>query len=370
MKKILLASAGLLALGSFGAQAAEPLKLSIGGDMHQWVGYASNKSYMNAADVDTMGDAHIDFTGETTLDNGLTIGVFVETNASQDKSTHGDVGNSAVEESYLYLSSKFGLLSVGQLDNIAATVHNSAPEVSGLGAQDGDWMDFILTPAGNRATQKTYLSTEATDNISYLTPSLYGFQVGFSYVPDTRIKQSGQLSIAQQHHDLYVGSLVYTGEVGPVGISADLSMLSGHGADADSNSKTYQGGLQLSYADFTLGGSYMKQNLKRNAAVALETGDSQSFDVGLSYEFEPFAVSLAYFKGKTDYETGSGSDKVQAWNLGGSYNMGPGVDVIGSVMRAKYDSKNANFSVKDDAGDFVATKNQGWAVVTGVRLTF
>lgn len=375
MKKILLASAGLLALGSFGAQAAEPLKLSIGGEMKQWVGYASNKSYMNAADVDTMGDANIDFAGETTLDNGLTVGVFVETNASQDKSTHGPVGNPAVEESYLYLSGKFGHLSLGQQDNIAATVHNSAPEVSGLGAQDGDWMDFILTPAGNKATQVTYLSTEATDNISYLTPSLYGFQLGFSYVPDTKVANSGGLSIASQHNDLYAGSLVYNGELGPVGVSADFSYLVGNTTNYDvssalpanlPNSKTYQGGLQISYADFTLGGSYMQQNVSSKAAAELGTGDSRGFDIGLSYEFEPFAVSLAYFNGKTDYAGAAGSDKVQAWNLGGSYNIGPGVDVIGSVMRAKYDSKTPNdFSSEDGI-----TKNQGWAVVTGVRVTF
>ena len=366
MKKILLASAGLLALGSFGAQAAEPLKLSIGGDMNQWVGYASNKSYMNAADVDTMGDAHIDFTGETTLDNGLTVGVFVESNASQDASTHGTVGNPAIEESYLYLSGKFGHLSLGQQDNIAATVHNSAPEVSGLGSQDGDWMDFILTPGGNIATQVTYLSTEATDNISYLTPSLYGFQLGFSYVPDTVVANSGALSIAQQHQDLYAGSLVYTGELGPVGVSADLSMLSGNTTDSQANSKTYQGGLQVSYAGFTLGGSYMQQNVSSKAAAELGAGDSRGFDVGLSYEFEPFAVSLAYFNGKTDYAGSAGSDKVQAWNLGGSYNVGPGVDLIGSVMRAKFDSKTANDFSTDDG----ITKNQGWAVVTGVRVAF
>ena len=81
MKKSLLATTALAALGAVAvagpAVAAEKIKVSVGGYMEQWFGFADNKNNVapNTDGFDQQSDGEIHFKGSTTLDNGIKVGI-------------------------------------------------------------------------------------------------------------------------------------------------------------------------------------------------------------------------------------------------------------------------------------------------------
>ncbi|MCC7436188.1 MAG: porin [Methanoregulaceae archaeon] len=83
MKKLLCSAAvaGLCAVAAAPAMAQgdqSALELSLGGYFRGYVTYASQDTAVGAGEerhIDILRDTEIHFTGETTLDNGLTVGV-------------------------------------------------------------------------------------------------------------------------------------------------------------------------------------------------------------------------------------------------------------------------------------------------------
>ena len=375
MKKILLASVGVFAASAFTAQAAEPVKLSISGDMIQYLGYADNDldGYTN---VDQQGDANIIFSGETRLDNGLTVGVVVDMNATQGEDSASAGANKNVKYAYGYLAGKYGKISLGQQQNVAALIHHSAPAF-GLGAQDGDWMNWVVN-SENRAVQTTYVDDDkAADKINIFTPVWNGLQAGFSYVPDTNIANTGETSMAEKYTthagqdassgDLYAFGATYDNEFSNgVGLGVDVSYIIGNLAgpavgNQEIKFSAIQTGANVTYAGFTVGGSYLNRAADGGYRGQVQAGDS--WDVGVAYEAEPWGVSLSYFGSKSRaFVSGinANEDEAQAISLAGKYNVGPGVELNGTIARVDYDTDS-----NDNARD-----NQGWAVVTGVRVRF
>jgi len=420
MKKVLLASAALLALGT-AAQAAEPVKLSIGGYAIENVGYATNSSLDNSGgttaknNVDVQSDIVVSFAGSTKLDNGITVGVDVEMFGSQRKdsrSVNGSCGgtgygtpncggNDNIKRDYVTVGSAFGTAIVGEREDVGYIVHNNAPSVGPVGAADGTWWQWVAPPSNHRV----YTSTDAsryddrTNKFTYVTPAFYGLAAGFTYAPSISMTQAGHTTIPSSSDnatyatsgaaigsdfggDLYVGGLAYANTFGDVSIKADA----GIGQANIANLRVFQGGTQISYAGFTLGGSIFNRNVPTGATVngiaASNTNGAralayagQSWDAGLSYATGPYSVSLSYFNDRSKDSSvlnslsGLGTthtdvaDSTQVWSLGAAYVAGPGVTFRASVSSVVYqDGNSASTSSKD--------KNAGIAAVTGVKVDF
>ena len=424
MKKVLLASAALLALSTV-AQAAEPVKLSIGGYAQEWAGVASNQNgtvfststgpagtygsggtVSTAADrrtgFDVQDDVNINFVGSTKLDNGITVGVEVDTFGSQRADTRANtLGNDNTKRSFVTLGSAFGTAIVGEREDALYIVHNSAPDV-GLGLQDGAWFQWV----GNPGQHKLYTATntsrydDRTNKISYVTPSWNGLAAAASYVPDiSRASGGGTTSMPSSSDvatitalplgsvntvnfgggDLYGAGLAFANTFGDVSIKADA----GVGQANIANLRVFQGGTQVSYAGFTLGGSILNRHVANDATLGdvntnLPQGTNvnaftkaaafagQSWDLGLAYATGPYSASIGYFHDTTKkYDTttslrGFGADSTGVYMLSGKYVMGPGVALQASVARVEYNS----------AEGYAAEQNKGWLGVTGVRVDF
>lgn len=366
MKKILLASAGLLAIGTCAAQAAEPVKLSIGGSMTEWVAFGTNKA--TAGDLVEFDEQHlakIVFKGETKLDNGLSVGVTVDTNASQGVDSRTRLpGNHNVNRAYLTLTSAYGQVVAGQNDNVGALFHVSAPDVGGVGSQDGYWMDFVMAAGNHHDTwQRTFVGEDrSTEKLTYITPAFYGVQLGASYVPDVNRANSGNLGQAPMGSDLYVIGLSANNSIGPVGLKADASYVQANGDEGTLSSfYAYQGGLQASYGAFTLGGSVLYRGSDGDSLAKVNTQEGTSFDIGVSYVVAPYGVSASYFEGNAKSASGvSAHDASKVWTLAGSYDVGPGITWKNSIMYIDYTS-----------GANVATdENKGWLAVTALTVDF
>lgn len=126
MKKLLCSAAvaALVAVAAAPAMAQgdqSALKLDLGGYFRGYVVYHDQDSHRFAEErnVDIIRDTEVHFTGETTLDNGLTVGVHVEATADRE-----DV---SMDESYLYTSGSWGRINFGSEDGSAYLLQVAAP---------------------------------------------------------------------------------------------------------------------------------------------------------------------------------------------------------------------------------------------------
>jgi hypothetical protein len=417
MKKVLLASAALLALGT-AAQAAEPVKLSIGGYATEFAGYAGNKdsaiftaaeTTSSAADhkvsFDTQDDVNINFVGSTKLDNGISVGVEVDTFGSQrlDSRTNSS-GNTDVKRSFVTVGSAFGTAIVGEREDALYIVHNSAPDVGAAGLQDGAWFQFVADPAYHKTFNATTTSRydDRGNKISYVTPSFYGLAAAASYAPDIGKNTAGGHTTVQsssdtngnniaannsttstQGHglvngtdfgtgDVYGAGLAYANTFSGVSIKADAGMAQANIA----NLRLYQSGLQVSYAGFTVGGSLLNRNVDSKATLGTQGTQGlgteaaayagQSWDAGVAYANGPYAISLGYFHDTTKKAEGTtghvgyAADSTQVYALGAKYILGPGVALQESIDYVDYKTHSTN------SGD----SNKGVLAITAIRVDF
>lgn len=378
MKKVLFASVALIGLAS-AAQAAEPVKLGLGGYMTQYAGYASNKDNIygagqNANGFDVQDDVRINFSGSTKLDNGIGVAVEVDTNGSQGKPTSRIAGtNKNGIKSFLTVTSAAGTIMAGEQDNVGALIHVSAPDVAGIGGQDGNFGNWVLIPGNFADTpQRTYAGDDRSENkLIYVTPAFHGLAAGVSYTPSVNPAQTGHTTVLSSSDsgtglgDLWVYGLSYTNNFGGVSVKADA----GSGVANVAGLNVYQGGLQVGYAGFTVGGSYLKRDVDNKPANAgnidyrVAGKQGQSWDVGVSYATGPYAVSVSYFHGAAA-NTGNYTDSDSVVSLGGAYDLGPGVQLTGSVSYVDYQSGSSNQATHSN------DSNYGVAAITGLSVKF
>ena len=389
MKKILIASTALVAAGVLSAgsaSASEKIKLSLGGYSKWWVvgawqddGYeaAFGAGRGSANNVDVKGDNEIYFDGSTTLDNGLDVGIHVEleaggnTDTAAGRTTTGDT----IDKSWVYISGTFGKVILGSEANGTVLIHSVAPDAAGNTTGDGLLTGGIAIAAPANMSTKTTTEIDTDDNadkITYVSPTFYGFTVGGSYVPN--VNEDNQYSYGYKGlssnaaNEIYGAGVMYNGTLGGVGVKADAGWVTYDIDVATANSNEYSFGTQLSYAGFTLGGSYriVRENAVGSSIVANNNVSSgETWDIGLMYETGPYAVSFVYFNSKANGDTSiDGEDEATVYQVSGKYSMGPGVDLLATVGHAEFDDETA----KASGGD--VNHNEGWAVMTGLSLAF
>lgn len=341
--------------GAAGAQAEEPIKLGISGYMEQFFGYADNDTDQDH--FDQKSDTEVEFGGETTLDNGITFGAAVVLNGNTDDEEQ-------IAESFAYVEGNFGRGEIGSRDNAAAIMQYAAPDV-GIGLNDGDvsdWIENTTSSDADSAFESTFLflGEDKANKITYFTPRFSGVQVGVSYIPEFERDNN-----AQPAEDLYENGFAvginFVETLGEVDVALAAGFLTASAPnDGDDDAEGYSLGFNLGYAGFTLGGSYAHTDGNAGGGTDTATSfDGHGYDIGVSYAWDSSAVSLSYLHGEVEGLVGTdGDDENDTVMLSGSYGVGPGIDIIGSVFATEYD------------GDAADSSNEGWGVVTGLVLSF
>ncbi len=365
MKKTLIMTSALVGAGLLAAApaaAAEKIKLGLGGFMEQWVGFASQDGGWEGTNdygsFDVKSDTEVSFTGSTKLDNGLTISATVELEA--DRSSGGTIDDSFIEVS----SDKFGTIQLGAAGDAMNGITVFAPDV-GIENTDGDVGSWITKPAANFIDNHISFIDQGNNNkVNYLSPTFAGLQAVASYTPD-----ASNTDQAQPNHaiggvsEAYGFGAVYSRQIEGVGLTADVT----YGVTTSTTTgvddlKIWQGGINLTYAGFTFGGSYA--NFSEDVASGITrtaNQDGKAWDIGLAYETGPYSVSLSYFSGSLEGDnTISGEEETTSLMLSGAYNMGPGVNIKGSVFQADY----------EDEVTTASQNNDGWGAVAGLTLDF
>jgi len=391
MKKVLLGTTALMAAGVIAgasAQAAEPIKLSVGGFMTERVGVSSNDYHTTdtrdgAEGWDVKQDAEIIFKGSTKLDNGITVGVEVqlEANSAGSASSVSDTtaATNQIDETFMFISGNFGRVNIGGENTAAYLMHYRHGSAGGtLSLDEGTVTRWIPQPLGSTAHTYTMNSAPLVSNdqqsITYFTPRFEGIQGGISYVPSASRTQGSVLtpdrkatvttndSATNNNFDGISLAVNFDRKFDQARVQLSGSWERYHGADSTTQDDLEQvafGGI-VSFGGFSVGASW-KEVDDDVATGATTSGDQTVFAAGAGYRMGPTYFTVNYIRGEAPATTTiAGDDESVAYMAAASHNIGPGISVHGAIMRAEYDGEVAGGT--DDA--------DGWAGVVGATARF
>lgn len=417
MKKFLyattaLASVGMIAGAASDAAAAERIRLGLSGYHQQWGVYANQdidtpkvgaqRRQIKTVPFDQKHNSEVCVIGETTLDNGLTIGINVqiEANTSADQ----------IDESYLYVQHpNFGQLIIGDENNAGYLLHVTAPD-GGINWDSGDMInnDFWVNTTGqsyyNTALGTTNLRFNDNDSgkFTYITPRFFGFQAGYSFIPQlepfggdcnssvyfafpasTFGASGGANCGSNQFKNGSAAGLNYREKFGDFGVQASLGAMYAFSGQTGNTRAPATGaitqqfgtnlfawnlGAQFSYAGFSLGGAYNSAP-NRNVIVSgtgagANSMQSNSWTVGANYEWGPYVVGLGYMKGETrgNLIQSTNWTRLDQANISGTYVLGPGIRWVGGFFYYDIDAQNQRKGLGHN--------NDGWGFATGLKLGF
>jgi hypothetical protein len=386
MKKILLGTTALAAAGLLAtqAQAAEPIKISVGGYYQSYIVFADydEKGIPDQQNFYVKQEGEIKFAGSTTLDNGLKVGVNVELEGY----TTGD----QIDEHYVWFSGTFGRLEIGAHDAAPYLMfYGGQSAIPGHGLSSPNFFHYttagVGTPAKNAAISTlptTRLNTVGdTNKIIYFTPRFNGFQLGVSYAPDfdtgggeggqygTDIDGDGEfedsiavgMNFVQKFND--VGVNFYAGAMW-----TQFDAKQGCPAFLDSGCKEwhpeYGVGGNVTFSGFTIGGSY-----NYDAATLPLFNDVVRHAVEGGVMYAPsaqWAFSVlgyyAWIEDDDNHFSNNDGDSFFTLEVGGRYVLGPGILLGGGVQYYDADADTPGFNPGE--------KNDGFAVFFGSTLVF
>jgi predicted porin len=322
------------------AQASDGIKLDVGGffqTVYQGVFQlnTTDSPFDNHRNLDRfVHNAEIHFKGETTLDNGLTVGAHVELEGENftggGPASPGNGFGDQIDKAFVYWSGGFGKVQIGTQDKTigaycllppGATANFSAFSPASWGSND---------PVGSNSACS---DTEGNSNgIVYITPNFGGFQLRVGYTPNNNAEVYDQAGVnaagtptnpdgVANHSAGFYATYSFAGDGWGVdwGGGVDHQFGFNHTTGGNNGRSTdYQSGLNLTFGNFGVGGVFEyfgNGGSDNNAWVA---------GGGLSYGVDAWTVGLQGSHGH--YATGTpGSRSLNRIIATGSYAMGPGV---------------------------------------------
>ena len=430
MKKILMCSAAVaLGLAVAHPAKADGIKLDLAGHFKGYVTWLSQDTpdttpSTNERHFDILRETEIHFTGETTLDNGLTVGVHHEADIDSQDQAAANADTFLTEESYAYFSGAWGRVNFGKEDGANYLLQVAAPSAD----ENFDGLRQYINPLNNENIgnlfyaglvalsnptgqiggmgARGYINTGKLDyandasgysnKITYLTPVWSGFQGGLSYTPTSGGVQLGGSSgagskafgvslsntgaNADVYGDAWEGALRYEGKWQELGVNlgggythvalqqsfaGPLYGAGSLGSNVDDFNQ-WNLGAALTWQQFGLGVVYTRDN-----GGLHDNGDNRTWVVGLDYTTGPFKLGASYLNnhedlgqiatgGALDVATDLGTLDTTRWSGGVVYTYGPGMTFRGSVGFAR-----SNFPDEADIGNIDATD-----VLLGTQINF
>src|SRR5882724_2917753 len=323
MKHVLLGSTALAAIGLLAIDAAadDGVTLHIGGRYKGAAGIVFSEDYSNSSGIagsDVRNyvfkqDVEVYFLGETTLDNGLTVGAHIE--------LEGQTSGDQIDAVYAYFSGSFGEVRFGDTDEAYGQLCYLVPSASELFGADSPDINFSNAGiAGYGATNGTcYGIDDNATKLVYFSPTFAGFKFAVSFAPDntedtrntlagagTRLRNddgqnSENLSLAAQFAHDFDGVTLTLGGGGSFSFNKEANPNNTRAA------RGYNAYAQLEFSDITIGAATeLRQNLGDDGA------DQWVYGLGATYDLDNWTFGLGWTHG--DYEKATGENGVGPFN--------------------------------------------------------
>jgi outer membrane protein OmpU len=379
-----LVAASVIALGSTSAMAAtkaKPMTLGISGFYTAVVGYsdqdhnspastAAGTSGNTYSQTDVKTNAEVHFKGSTKMDNGLSVGVTVELEADQTKN------GTQIDASYMTIGGGFGTVALGSAAAASAILAVNAPSTGAIGIFGDDSTFWINRPAASKISPVAGANIGGGEDtkVRWTSPTMSGFQVGGSYVPETGAANAGaggndmpitggNTSVGDQT-DV---AIKYSGKMGANAIAASVTYWTRDAGTASTNN--FALGASTTMGAFTVGLGYKDERSTGDDAAGISmktTGadnnlTSKTWNAGVQWTQGKATVSANYFKVEMPLSLAVvGNDELRKVTVGAKYAMGPGVDFLASVQNVQW----------SDELPATANKNKGYAIVGGIGVKF
>ena len=362
--------AGAVAMPDY-ASAEDPLRLDVRGYKNEYfgIGDVDDQPGTDFGNTSHFSDGEVHFKGSTTLDNGLTVGVQIELEATQN--------TDQIDEAYTTVEGGFGKFVIGS-ENLAPYLtfwSVTAPNV-GVPINSGWVSSWVPNAPGlgvnfrspGRTTNVTMMND--TFGISYLSPRFAGVQFTVGYSPSSESENNGGgnpgnavTNQTTENHDIIELGFNVKQSVGGV----DIGVAAGYGrsnvndtgdaAGAD-DPEQFKVGASLGVAGFSIAGSYSNEFEGNANAANTDSQEGQSWDIGASYGVGPWGVSATWFHGEEeDLLADPDDDEVDAFVGAVSYALGPGITSSFSLI----------YSENEDEG---GTSSEGTMGIIGLSISF
>jgi len=439
MKKVLYGTTALVAAGLVAgeASAASGLKLGITGFYRNAIGGSfgngpstthpgtgpqgqgtgittSGLGNFDRQAVSMRQEIRINFTGQTTLDNGITVGVLVGLNG-ENVAKSGST--TQVNRAYADFSGKFGLVRVGEANSALVTdcvvdpgnvtsnfgVNSPNESFSDVGyaqsrnpisqnfgnpgavnvanSPGGYFSTFGVAPMGSIGT---CFGIEGKGNkVMYFSPSFGGLTFGVSFTPTGGQRRAGGgLSYGTDvtapgpgnagNNVLSVG-VDYTHDFGGWNLTAGgggewaFTQYTPAGGQTTNRPSWYQAGLQIGFGHFAIGasGAYYVNYQHAGYASTTASGDDDGWVVsggasytidawsfGLQGEYGSYQQSAAAIIGTSAPGVNADNEKMWGISFNTAYALGPGISLEGQVAYTQ-----ANYGDLSAGGISVAVPN-------------
>ena len=359
MKKLLLVTTALAGVAMMSAPASAAVKMDLGGFFRGYGVWADNDEPTGTPSLYTFEfrrNTELWASGETTLDNGLTIGAHTELRLANGADT------TITDEIYGYASGGWGRFNLGDEDGAAYLLQVNAPSadsnIDGIrlgiqGLNPASTVDGFSTVGGAigvfpALTAATYAfgnnglvqyahsdfasnTASRTDRLTYLTPKFNGFQAGASYAPRSGLPGStagmavdddgfglftdgGVIDSVADYQDLWEASARYDGEFEGFAF----------GIGAGYSDSTIEETPSAAAGDFDatddLGGYYLNDGIRSwNGVLSIA---SQGFSLGGAYKFTETS-RITDDDDTVAEDLVSGDITSETWVVGVGYDNGP-----------------------------------------------
>jgi len=365
MKKILLGTTAVIALGTMSSEAfaADKIKLELGGFMRHYVGLTNSDEVAAVGavnrdkDISQWSNTEIFFSGNTTLDNGIKVAAKIEMEAD------GGAQANAIDRGWLTISSDaMGAVAIGHMPHFGDDNMVRVPNVSNFDWGDTDtWGGVATTAAASTGAFNTVapdISDAGGDSVKlkYTSPNFAGVTVGMSYSAAEQGNASNARRVAGNAEDGYTFGAAWSGDMGGAAISADVTRMN-FGAN---NQDVTHVGLNVGMAGFTVGGGYSDFN---DTAPGSSAADGNAWELGVSFEQDAYSVSAGYMVAK-DKNTAAtaGDDKDTKWKVAAAYDLGAGVALTAEYFHSKADPEGT--------GTAATNSNTISGLIAGIEVGF
>jgi hypothetical protein len=379
-KQLLCTSAIALGVAAAAPASAQDWNLDWGGFYSQHIAFGDLGGTIGSAagvdwdgeGIDLLQSAEIIFTPSVTLDNGLTFGVNIQ--------MEGQNGMN-IDESFMSVSSDtFGRLDIGSENSAGYKSMVGAPGVTSMYINSPSISAFVpfsaVLPANFRQAALSSYTEVAGNNdvprISYYTPSFNGLTIGVSFAPESSANASntyGQNQNLDVISDIFDIGVNYSQSFGATditlagrwgtGSAPDFVTTGGGGTAANtaSDPETWGIGFNVGFNGITVGGSWTEND---NGAIGGE-GDQEGWSFGATYDAAgPWSFEALTYQGEySQTGTGGADETYEAYRIGASRDLGPGVDwdIYVAMVEA------------DDEGT-AGTDLDGTIIGTAINLSF
>jgi hypothetical protein len=192
-----VAPTGAVAQGWADAIAVEPPSWMLGNSELRLTGFAYGAGFTSSMSTPAGDDTDSGVTGQARAnlrlqritDSGLIYGAEAGALLLRDELSGDNYGNRTVEKLFLYTQTGLGRIEIGQQDGVGYTLGFTGPVVDDHISLENPDSTFFRDPATghpfNNFSQdvtKSFSSSNAA-KVNYLTPRLFGAQIGASFTP-------------------------------------------------------------------------------------------------------------------------------------------------------------------------------------------